>query len=166
MHFSSQEEYGLRCLLRLAAMPDRSVTIPEISQAEGISVPYVAKILRSLREGGLITSERGASGGYRVARPADQIVVSEVLSVLGSRLFTGEFCEKFAGNEDQCMHSINCSIRSLWRAVQRVVDQLLSKTTLKDLLRNEQAMDVFVNDLVVLTGSSSAALGPRLERLP
>jgi DNA-binding IscR family transcriptional regulator len=63
------------------------------------------------------------------------------------------------------MHSINCSIRSLWRAVQRVVDQLLSQTTLKDLLRNEQAMDVFVNDLVVLTGSSTAAAGPSLERL-
>jgi Rrf2 family protein len=166
MQFSAQEEYGLRCMLRLAAAgPGNSLTIPEISQAEGISVPYVAKILRALREGGLITSERGASGGYRAARPADQIVVSEVLSVLGSRLFTGEFCEKFAGNEDQCMHSINCSIRSLWRAVQSVVDQLLSKTTLKDLLRNEQAMDVFVNDLVVLTGSSSGAAGPSLEPL-
>lgn len=164
MHFSAQEEYGLRCMLRLAAAgTGSSLTIPEISQAEGISVPYAAKVLRSLREGGLITSERGAAGGYRCARPADQIVVSEVLSVLGSRLFTGEFCEKFAGNEDQCMHSINCSIRSLWRAVQHVVDQLLSQTTLKDLLRNEQAMDVFVNDLVVLTGSSATG-GPELQR--
>ena len=154
-------------MLRLAAAgPGNSLTIPEISQAEGISVPYVAKILRALREGGLITSERGASGGYRAARPADQIPVSEVLAVLGSRLFTGEFCEKFAGNEDQCMHSINCSIRSLWRAVQRVVDQLLSQTTLKDLLRNEQAMDVFVNDLVVLTGSSVAVGGADLQRFP
>lgn len=153
-------------MLRLAAAgPGNSLTIPEISQAEGISVPYVAKILRALREGGLITSERGASGGYRAARPADQIVVSEVLSVLGSRLFTGEFCEKFAGNEDHCMHSINCSIRSLWRAVQHVVDQLLSQTTLKDLLRNEQAMDVFVNDLVVLTGSSTASSAPDLRHV-
>jgi len=154
-------------MLRLAAAgPGNSLTIPEISQAEGISVPYVAKILRALREGGLVTSERGATGGYRAARPADQIPVSEVLAVLGSRLFTGEFCEKFAGNEDHCMHTINCSIRSLWRAVQRVVDQLLSQTTLKDLLRNEQAMDVFVNDLVVLTGSAAAASGPDLQRLP
>jgi Rrf2 family protein len=167
MQFSAQEEYGLRCMLRLAAAgPGNSLTIPEISQAEGISVPYVAKILRALREGGLVTSERGATGGYRAARPADQIPVSEVLAVLGSRLFTGEFCEKFAGNEDHCMHTINCSIRSLWRAVQRVVDQLLSQTTLKDLLRNEQAMDVFVNDLVVLTGSAAAAAGPDMQRLP
>lgn len=166
MHFSALEEYGLRCMLRLAAAgPETSLTIPEISQAEGISVPYVAKILRALREGGLVHSERGATGGYRVARTADEIPVSEVLAVLGSRLFTGEFCEKFAGNEDQCTHSINCSIRSLWRAVQRVVDQLLSQTTLKDLLRNEQAMDVFVSDLVVLTGSSTGAGGPSLERL-
>jgi Rrf2 family protein len=164
MHFSAQEEYGLRCMLRLAAAGmENSLTIPEISQAEGISIPYAAKIMRALREGRLVNSERGASGGYRVARPADQIPVSEVLAVLGSRLFTGEFCEKFTGNEDHCAHSINCSIRSLWRAVQKVVDQLLSQTTLKDLLRNEQAMDVFVNDLVVLAASSVEAAVPRAE---
>jgi Rrf2 family protein len=152
MHFSSQEEYGLRCLLRLAATPERSVTIPEISQAEGISIPYVAKLMRILRDGGLVLSERGQSGGYRVARPSEEISVSQALAVLGSPLFAGEFCEKFAGNEDTCTHSVNCSIRSLWRTVQRVVDGLLSRTSLKDLLCNEQQMDIFANDLVVLTG--------------
>ncbi len=157
MHFSAQEEYGLRCLLRLAsAGPDRSLTIPEISQAEGISIPYVAKLMRILKSGGLVNSERGQSGGYRVARQADDIAVSQALAALGSPLFAGEFCEKFAGNEDTCTHSVDCSIRSLWRTVQTVVDQLLSRTTLHDLLRNEKQMDVFVNDLVLLTDTFNA----------
>lgn len=160
MHFSAQEEYGLRCLLRLAsAGPDNSLTIPEISQAEGISVPYVAKLMRILKTGGLVTSERGQSGGYRVVQPAEAISVSRTLAVLGSPLFAGEFCEKFAGNEDTCTHSVDCSIRSLWRAIQQVVDRLLSRTTLQDLLCNEKQMDVFINELVVLTHGLEARAG-------
>jgi len=155
MHFSAQEEYGLRCLLRLAAQgPGKSLTLPEISQAEGISVPYAAKMMRALRDGELVMSERGQSGGYRLARPAAEIPVSQVLGVLGSRLFEGEFCEKHAGIEDTCTHSINCSIRSLWSSVQKVVDQLLSKTTIQDLVRNEKEMDTFMSNLVVLSAAS------------
>ncbi len=153
MQFSAQEEYGLRCLLRLAARPDESVAIPEISQAEGISVPYVAKLMRLLRDGGLVTSERGQSGGYRLARPASEISAAEGLAALGSKFYGGEFCERYKGDEDECTHTTNCSIRSLWRAVQTVVDQLLSRTTIQDLARNEEQMNRFVDDLVVLTAA-------------
>ena len=158
MHFSAQEEYGLRCLLRLAgAGPNQSQTINEISQAEGISVPYAAKMMRILRSGGLVTSVRGQAGGYRLARPAGQITVSETLGVLGSPLFEGEFCDKHSGNEDTCTHSIDCSIRSVWRGVQQVVDKMLSRTTIQDLLRQEPQMDVFVKDLVVLATANEPA---------
>jgi len=154
MHFSAQEEYGLRCLLRLAgAGPDESQTINEISQAEGISVPYAAKMMRILRSGGLVNSVRGQAGGYRLARPANKITVSETLGVLGSPLFEGEFCDKHSGNEDTCTHSIDCSIRSVWRGVQQVVDKVLSRTTIQDLLRQEPQMDVFVKDLVLLASA-------------
>jgi Rrf2 family protein len=157
MHFSAQEEYGLRCLLRLAlGGPDESRTINEVSQAEGISVPYAAKMMRILRSGGLVTSVRGQAGGYRLARPASAITVSETLGVLGSPLFAGEFCDKHSGNEDTCTHSIDCSIRSVWRGVQSVVDKVLSRTTIQDLLRQEPQMDVFVNDLVLLATAGDA----------
>ena len=64
MKLSAQEEYGLRCLLRLGAQGDGgSLTIPEISRTEGISPEYVAKLMRILRQGGLVTSARGATGG-------------------------------------------------------------------------------------------------------
>ncbi len=156
MHFSSQEEYGLRCLLRLASEGSgRSMTIPEISQKEGMSVPYVAKIMRVLRAGGLVTSERGQAGGYRLAQPPENIAVGQVLAVLGGRLFEVEFCDRHAGNEDTCTHSVDCSIRSLWRAVQTVVDQVLTRTTLSDLLCSEKEMDSYVSSLVVLTGGRS-----------
>jgi Rrf2 family protein len=152
MQFSAQEEYGLRCLLRIANEgADRTLTIPEISQAEGLSIPYVAKMMRVLRRGGVVISTRGQSGGYRLSRPAEEISVAEALTVLGGRLFEGEFCERHSGTEDLCTHSVNCSIRSLWRSVQSVVDQLLRRTTLRDMLCDEKQMDAFVSNLVAIT---------------
>ena len=64
MKLSAQEEYGLRCLLQLARhAPGESLAIPEISQAEGITHHNVAKLLRILRQGGIVASARGQAGG-------------------------------------------------------------------------------------------------------
>ena len=137
MKLSSQEEYGLRCLLQLARQaPGESLAIPEISQAEGISHHNVAKLLRILRQGGLVESARGQHGGYTLARPSKQIAVADAVHVLGGRLFDDSFCNHFAGDGDNCTHSLAaCSVRALWGQVQQAVDQVLAKTTLDDLLR-------------------------------
>jgi Rrf2 family protein len=155
MKLSAQEEYGLRCLLRIGARGDGgTLTIPEISRAEGLSPEYVAKLMRILRRGELVTSARGASGGYTLARPADQITVGDALSSLGGRLFERDFCERHAGAESLCTHSIDCSLRSLWQALQTAVDQVLTKTTLKDLLCSEPEMVSLMSDLVKGSGGS------------
>ena len=153
MKLSSQEEYGLRCLLQIARQGDaRSLTIPEISRTAGISSHYVAKLMRILRHGGLVKSVRGQAGGYTLSRPPDQITVGQALAVLGGRLFEPDFCELHAGIEKVCTQSIDCSIRSLWRAVQLVVDQVLSKTPLQDLLGNEQETSSRASGLVGVSG--------------
>ena len=158
MQLSSQEEFGLRCLLRLAqAGPGGLLSIQEISQAEGISVPHAAKLMRALREGGLVASERGQAGGYHLTRPADAISTKEAIQVLGGDFYGSEFCGRFSGHEDLCMRSTDCSIRSLWKAIQAVVDQLLSRTSLSDLMCGENEMDRFVGDLVVLTDAVNPA---------
>ena len=141
MKFSAQEEYGLRCLLQIGRQgPVGSLTIPEIAAAEGLSVPYVAKLVRILRQGGFLKSMRGHSGGYALCCSPDQITVGEVLAGLGGRLFDPDYCGRHPGVVDMCTHTIDCSIRSLWRAVQTGVDQVLSRTTLQGLLRNEEEM--------------------------
>jgi Rrf2 family protein len=135
MKLSSQEEYGLRCLLHIGRQPNGgSLTIPEISRAEGISEPYVAKLLRVLRQEGFINSVRGQSGGYALARPPAEIVIGEVLAALGGRFFESDFCERHSGNESLCTHSVDCSIRTLWMALQGSVDRVLNRITLADLL--------------------------------
>ena len=136
MKLSSQEEYGLRCLLQLARNePGQSLTIPEISQAEGISIHNVGKLLRILRQGGIVESERGQHGGYTLARAPQNIAVDEALIVLGGRLYEPGFCQHFSGVEKDCTHSsTQCSVRGLWHRLQEAVDQVLSQTTLFDLL--------------------------------
>ncbi len=141
MKFSSQEEYGLRCLLRVAKEGgEKGLTIPEISKAEGITTHNTAKILRALRLGSFLASSRGQIGGYTLSRPADEIMVSDVLSCLGGKLFDEEFCNTHSGEQKICTNSIDCSIRSLWQMLQSAIDGVLLKITLKDLISSEEVL--------------------------
>ena len=149
MKLSSNEEYGLRCLLRIGyAGSGGSLTLPEISQAEGVSEAYAAKIMRTLRRGGFVKSARGKIGGYTLARPASQIVVGDVIDELGGRFFENDFCDRHAGQMETCTHSgVDCSLRSLWKALQVAVDDVLRKITLQDLMREDKPLTVLVTQL-------------------
>ncbi len=134
MKFSTIEEYGVRCLLQIARAGEESLTIAEISEAEGLSESNVAKILRLLRIDGVITSERGSQGGYSLSKAPEQIVMGTVLAALGNRIIDDEFCDKHSGVRNFCVHSVDCSVISLWENVQAAVDGVLFSTTLADLL--------------------------------
>ncbi len=165
MKFTAQEEYGLRCLLQIGRQGEGgSLTIPEIAAADGLSIPYVAKLMRLLRRGGFVKSTRGQTGGYALARPSEKINVGEVLTALGGRFFESEFCERYPGTVEICTHTVDCSIRSLWHAVQDAVDQVLGKTTLRDLLHSEQQMTVSTSGLVRIGSISPAQPGIQLPR--
>ena len=141
MKLSAQEEYGLRCLLSMARNGDgASLSIPEISRAEGLSVPNVAKLMRLLRLGGFVQSARGQAGGYTLARSADQIKIIEVLELLGGTLFGPSFCQRHSGVQKHCTHSTDCPIRCIWGSLQKMVYQVLGTTSLQDLLRGEDEM--------------------------
>ena len=141
MKLSAQEEYGLRCLLRVASAHEgKSLTIPEIGRAEALSIAYVAKLMRILRQRKFVKSVRGQTGGYTLARSPENIPVGEVVAALGGRLFEPGFCDQFSGLKQMCTHSVDCSIRSLWRAVQSAVDSVLAGITLRDLLQTESEM--------------------------
>ena len=116
------------------------MTIPEISQAEGLSIPNVAKLLRLLRMGGMVQSERGQSGGYTLSRPPEEVPVLEVLDLLGGQFFSPQFCERHSGRQDVCAHAVDCSLRVLWNTMQSSLRDVLGKTTLKDLLCSESEM--------------------------
>ena len=139
MKVTSQEEYGLRCMMQLAvSSPSRPLTIHEIADREGLSPAYVGKLMNVLRDAGLVESVRGRSGGYLMARPPTQLSLLQILAPLGGNIFEEHHCEKFPGDSDTCVHTGDCSIRSLWGSLQGLVNRVLSRTTLADLLHSEQ----------------------------
>ena len=149
MKITSQEEYGLRILLRIARChDDESMSIQALSVAEGLSPAYVAKLTRILRQAGFVNSTPGNVGGYILAKPATEINVNDVLKTLGGSLFSKDFCSVFSGAKKLCTNSVDCSVRSLWQMVQFSVDQLLDKLSLYDLIGNETKSDNLLNSLL------------------
>ncbi len=144
MKITSQEEYGLRCLLRLAGADEGlSLTIPEIAAAEGLSGPYVAKLLAVLRQAGLIESVRGRAGGYRLARPPADVTLGSVLMVLGEPLFDDpSYCQRHAGTETSgnCVHHGGCTLRALWQTLEHWMRHTLDRITLADLLQGQHRL--------------------------
>jgi Rrf2 family protein len=138
MRFTSQEEYGLRCLLQLARASEHRLTIAEIAEREGLTAAYVAKLLGVLHGAGLVTSIRGRGGGYRLSRDPATVNLATIMEALDGRLYTNDFCGRHAGNEPTCVHDVNCTIRSLWRALDGAVQETLARTTLRDLCGTER----------------------------
>jgi Rrf2 family protein len=174
MKITSQEEYGLRCLLRLARHEGTEpLTVSAIAEAESLSVPYVGKLMGALRQAGLVDSVRGRGGGYALTRPPDQITVIHALQGLGGHLFASGFCDTHGGASDSCVHLGDCSIRSLWGVLGLLVDRVLGQTTLADLVRAGRPCDsvrLLENQLSTLMdraeGTGPFAVGRRSDLVP
>ena len=157
MQILAIEEYGLRCLLQVAFHPGPGpLTAPEIARREGLGPEYVARIMRALRAGGLVVSTRGASGGYRLPRPAEQISAWEAIRALGGEFFSEAFCVCRPGRRRDCVHVEDCSVRALWGSLERAIRQALERTSLEDLRRDERSMKTFLDSLI------PPAAGPRV----
>mgnify|MGYP001546530437 FL=1 len=124
------------------------MTIQALAAAEGLSIPYVAKLTRMLRMEGLINSTPGNKGGYILARPAELINVNQVLKILGGSLFEKSFCNDYSGILKLCTNSVDCSIRSLWQMIQVNIDQLLDNISLRELINSETKSDQMLSAIV------------------
>jgi Rrf2 family transcriptional regulator, iron-sulfur cluster assembly transcription factor len=139
MKITAQEEYGLRILIRIARCVDaEGMSIPQLSEAEGLGQHYIGKLTRQLRIAGFINSTPGQKGGYILARQATEININQVLKSLGGALYDQQFCDSHIGTVKLCTNSVDCSARSLWKIIQFAVDQVLDKITLAELCGNEQ----------------------------
>jgi Rrf2 family protein len=164
MKITAQEEYGLRCLLRLAKAKSGSATLPEVAAAEGLSVPYVAKLMGVLRQAGVLESVRGRSGGYRLAQPADEIGLGSLLLILGEPLFEEEnYCQKHAGTEAPngvCTNHATCTLKSLWQTLERWIRSTLDEITLADLIQNEGRVTELLRERLPATFDAPPGLLP------
>ena len=140
MKITAQEEYGLRCLLQLAknAEGGQPVTVREVSAQEGISVAYAEKLLYQLSKAGLAESVRGVRGGFRLKGSPEDVTVGDVVRALGSFLTHAAICQRFTGEESQCVHNKNCGLRPVWSTVNYHIQKLLDNMPLALLLQDER----------------------------
>jgi len=133
-------EYGLICALHLAKRAGEGpITGREIAAGERLPADYVEQILLRLRRAGLVSSTRGARGGYSLAKPAEEISVREVIAA--SELGTFDLhCITHPVAEERCAESQSCSIRPVWMMLQRKIDDVLDSVHLGDLLVDERTV--------------------------
>jgi Rrf2 family protein len=137
MRITTWAEYGVICALNLARRNEKGpVTGREIASQERLPADYVEQILLRLRRAGVITSTRGAHGGYMLSRPPEEISIRAVIQA--SELETFDLhCLSHPVEEDRCSASHNCSIRPVWVLLQTKIDDVLEGVCLADLLHEE-----------------------------
>lgn len=148
MKISAQEEYGLRCLLQLARAEAHGepLTLGQIAVLEGISVANAGKLMWILNKAGLVQSQRGTKGGYRLSRPASDIHLNEVISVLDDERVETH-CKSYAGILESCVHTGDCGIRPVIVELHQIVDNALSEITLSQLLGTEANVDAVLHKI-------------------
>lgn len=147
MKISAQEEYGLRCLLQLASLGEGEfLTLGQIAEREGISQANAGKLLWTLSKGGLVTSFRGAQGGYRLSRPASEIRLSEIIRVHDDDIRESH-CSSYTGVLESCVHTGDCGIRPVIVELREVVQRALAGITLAQLLGTEAKVDASLHQI-------------------
>ncbi|MCA1587323.1 MAG: Rrf2 family transcriptional regulator [Chloroflexi bacterium] len=132
MKISSRTEYGIRILLTLAgAEGERCLSVSEIARREKLPPAYLEKLVRDLRRSGLVTATRGQSGGYRLARPAADIAMTEAVRALEGPLL--EMPCAGARDLEHCDRPQPCSVHEVFQRVYESLSVSLGATTLADV---------------------------------
>lgn len=113
---------------------EKPVPLTEIVAHEGIPGPFLERILARLREGGLVSTTRGVSGGYRLARDPQAIAVGDIVTTLDGPL-TLIGC---VPDDGACERSHSCASRTVWRQLDNAISVALDSITLDDLTTDQE----------------------------
>ncbi len=135
---STKGRYGLRALIDLAVHEDDAVCIQSIAERQGISESYLEQLVRLLKKAGLVTSVRGAGGGYRLAKPASEISVGDILRALEGDL-DAVSCSAFQ-EEPSCQGADCCVTKNVWKKINDAISQTVDGIYLEELVSDSRAM--------------------------
>ncbi|MCQ2510286.1 MAG: Rrf2 family transcriptional regulator [Lachnospiraceae bacterium] len=138
MKLSTKGRYGLRALVDLAVHEDDAVSIQSIADRQGISESYLEQLVRLLKKAGLVTSVRGAGGGYRLAKPASEISVGDILRALEGNL-DAVSCAALQ-EESGCEGADCCVTKFVWKKINDAITQTVDGIWLEELVRDSKAV--------------------------
>ena len=132
MKFSTRSRYGLRLMVELARLQqeDKLIQLKKIAHITGLSNNYLGQLTMSLRNDGLLIGISGKKGGYRLARPAEDISLREIVRALHGPVFATDCVI----NPHTCLNAEFCEARTVWALLTHRVQELLESYTLADLI--------------------------------
>ena len=131
-------DYATVVLTALADAPIRVHSAAELAERAHLELPTVSKVLKPLAHAGLVTPFRGAAGGYRLARPATQISLIEIVEAIEGRVGMTE-C---SGEHSSCEHEPHCGVQNHWRRINDVISDTLRGVSLAEMLPASAAAKV------------------------
>lgn len=131
MKLSTRGRYGLKAMVDLALNYGQGqMTVNALAQKQGVSEAYLEQLIAALRRAGLISSIRGAQGGYVLARPPEQISAGEILHTLEG---TTALIDCVGSEAFDCDNACTCSARPLWLKLQSKINGVLDSTSVYEL---------------------------------
>jgi Rrf2 family cysteine metabolism transcriptional repressor len=161
MIFTTKAEYGVRLLVELGRQgSDNPVSLKAIAEAEGLPLAYLERIVALLKKADLVESQRGAHGGYRLARPPAEITMDEAVLALEGVVapmscFVDDSVERkgvLCSHHEDAGHG--CATKLLWTRVQGGMVEAMKRTTLAEHIdfSARHGSGVFPNQLVTING--------------
>ncbi len=132
---SQKLEYACRATVQLARSSDSILRLEEIAQREKVSSNFLVQILNALRSAGIIQSKRGKHGGYFMERNPEDISLYEIIKAVNSGVVADVTVKD--GESAQ-------SVASLWIKISSEIDDLLKKTSLQDMMGNEDTYMYYI----------------------
>jgi Rrf2 family cysteine metabolism transcriptional repressor len=135
LKLSTRGRYGTRALLELALNQEKEpILMRDIATKQYISLPYLEHLIAPLKVGGIVRSTKGPRGGVSLARPPEEIKLSEVIQLLEGSIALVDCVD----NPGICERSSFCATRDIWTELKKVMSEVLESTTLKDLLERQK----------------------------
>jgi Rrf2 family protein len=167
MKLSKKGEYALRSLINLgiaAEMKRKLVQVSELAENEQLPVKFLEQILQALKEAGIVASQRGKFGGYRLARPASKIFIGEVVRLIDGPLAPIGCVSQSAYEPCTCPDEAHCGLRMLMVDVRNAIADILDRYTLADVV--EITLRKMRRDSISLPFSAEASNAAPPARVP
>ena len=139
LRISRLTDYGTLVLAHLSGRGDQPTSASEVAAATGIGLPTISKLLKLLAKSGLVTSTRGAQGGYRLARTTDEISAADIIDSLEGPVHITE-C---SADDSHCDFESVCSVGGSWQRINVAIRRALGDISLTDLQRTRAPVPQF-----------------------
>ena len=137
MKISTKGRYALRLMIDIAEHGNNGwIPIKDISARQGISVKYLEQIVITLKRVGLLRSERGPGGGYKLSRTPEQYTAGEILRAIEGKLVPVACLED---DVNQCERSSCCKTLGFWEGLYKMIDDYVDSVTLQDFIYSKKA---------------------------